>query len=425
MKRASAICLALLLAACDGMIQSQSSLPPSRVDSGTAETTSPALFPSKSRSEFHDFGDPNFKKLTQKTRALKNKTAPAGAILRIVQFGDSHTASDTITSGLRRLLQQRLGNAGIGWIAPMRAPGQNHSLVKYESEGWELTTSRGANEARQKNFPLGGYIATPVSDNASISVIPRAENADLWRARVSLKQWKTPLILTDAKQKRVVIEPLRPFGLWRDVVITPPLRLPFTITAESSGDADLGGIWLEKNRASGVTVSAIGLNGVTLKNWEYWSMPHQWTRQLTASKADMVILAYGTNEAIQPGLDIADMKNILRKSVLTVREALPDSAIVIVGAPDALRAKEETGDCDKRLFPMLREVKRAQREIAEKMKTLFWDWQIAMGGPCSMEDWFAEGLAKEDRVHFSPAGYQKSAELFYDDLMALIDKTPP
>jgi lysophospholipase L1-like esterase len=407
----------------------QSAPLPSLVERGTAEertaeTAPPALFPSHPRPEFHDFGDPNFRKLAQKTRALKNQTAPMGTVLRIVQFGDSHTASDTITSGLRRLLQQRFGNAGIGWIAPMKTPGQNHSLVKYESNGWELSTSRNANEARQKIFPLGGYIATPVSDNASISVIPRAESADLWKARVSLKQWKAPLILTDARKKRIVIEPSRPFGLWRDAVIASPLRLPFTITAGSSGDADLGGIWLEKNRASGVTVSAIGLNGVTLKNWEYWSMPHQWTRQLTASKADMVILAYGTNEAIQPRLDIADMKNILRKSVLTVRDALPDSAIVIVGAPDALHAKE-AGDCGERIFPMLREVKRAQREIAEKMKTLFWDWQTAMGGPCSMEDWFAEGLAKEDRIHFSLAGYQKSAEFFYDDLMVLIDKTLP
>jgi lysophospholipase L1-like esterase len=370
-------------------------------------------------SGFRDFGDPNFGFLIQKMRSLEDKTAPEGTVLRIVQFGDSHTASDTITSGLRQLLQQRLGDAGVGWIAPAKAQGQSHRLVRYETNGWELGTSRGASEDWQKVFPMGGYIATPIADKATISVIPKIESADLWEIRLSLRQWKAPLMLTDAKERRVVIKAPRPFGIWRDVRVDVPLRLPITITAISRGDADLGGIWLEKHKSSGVTVSPVGLNGIMLKNWEYWSMPHQWTWQLADSQADMVILAYGTNEAVRPDLDIAEMKGILRESVRIVREALPESVLVIVGAPDALLARESI-DCGERLLPMLNEVKKVQQKIAEETQALFWDWQAAMGGPCRMDDWVAQGLAKADRVHFSLAGYQRSAEIFYSDLMTLI-----
>ena len=424
------ICLATLLSACyaPSFLSQHTAAPEEEALNEPveepAEAKSSALPGTIPLSEFHDFGDPNFRALIHKMRTLEAHSAPAGSVLRIVQFGDSHTASDTITSSLRQLLQQRLGDAGIGWVAPMKAPGQSHRLVRYEANGWELNTSRSANEDWQKTFPLGGYIATPVSEKATLSVIPQAENAGLWNIRLSLRQWRTPLILTDADEKRQVIEAVRPFGIWRDIELDAPLRLPFTITALSPGDADLGGIWLEKHESAGVTVSPIGQNGVTLKNWEYWSMPHQWTQQLADSQADMVILAYGTNEAIRSDLDLSDMKRVLRESVRTVREALPESVITIVGAPDALLAKESI-DCGERLFPMLNEVKSAQLGIAAETKALFWDWQAAMGGPCHMDDWLAEGLAKEDRVHFSPAGYRKSAEIFYSDLMTLIERTSP
>jgi lysophospholipase L1-like esterase len=372
-------------------------------------------------SGFHDFGDPNVDRLTGKIRVLQSGQAPAGTVLRITQFGDSHTASDTITSGLRQLLQARWGDAGIGWIAPMKVSSQSHRLVKYESRGWKLSSSRQARDpSRQKIFPMGGFIATPVKSGARITVLPRDENGGTWQARFAIKHWKAPLTLRDANRRQIALKPPGPSGIWREVSVKTPLRLPFTISAAVPDAAELGGIWLEKNRSAGVVVSAIGANGTTLKNWEYWSEPYQWTDQLRDSRSDMVIIAYGTNEAIRPDLDLAEMRNILRESLRTVRKALPDSVVVIVGAPDSLQAKKRGFSCEERLFPMLREVKRVQLEVAREEKTLFWDWQTAMGGPCAIDAWLDEGLAKGDLTHLTMEGYHKSAEIFYRDLMALI-----
>jgi lysophospholipase L1-like esterase len=269
---------------------------------------------------------------------------------------------------------------------------------------------------------MGGYIATPVRRGAKITVLPRDDSGGAWHARFVVKHWKAPLTVRDANSRRVDLKSPGPSGLWREVGVKTALRLPLTISAAAPDDAELGGIWLEKNRSSGVVVSAIGANGTILKNWEYWSGPHQWTEQLTASRSDVVIIAYGTNEAIRANLDVSDMKNVLRESVRTVRKALPNSVVVIVGAPDSIHVKErEEFRCEERLFPRLREVKRAQLEVAKERKTLFWDWQAAMGGPCAIDAWFDEGLAKDDLTHLTMDGYRKSAEIFYRDLMALID----
>ncbi|MDR2625736.1 MAG: GDSL-type esterase/lipase family protein [Zoogloeaceae bacterium] len=430
--------MGLSFAACDSASPSRTvehAPSPSPPAAENAPTYSLAPFPAQSGSAdretaqdeslagFHDFGDANFERLIRKMRLLQSGSAPAGTVVRITQFGDSHTASDTITSGLRQLLQARYGDAGIGWIAPMKVPGQNHQRVKYTSNGWELSSSRQAKDVfRQKIFPMGGYIATPVKAGAQITVLARDENSDMWQARFAIKHWRAPLLVKDANQRQIPLKPPGPAGIWREVSVKTPLRLPFTISASTPDAAELGGIWLEKNKASGVVVSAIGTNGITLKNWEYWSGPYQWTDQLTASRSDMVIIAFGTNEAIRPDLDIADMKNVLRESINTVRRALPESVIVLVGAPDSLQAKEGAWACEERLFPMLREVKRAQLAIAKEERTLFWDWQAAMGGPCAIDAWLAEGLAKNDLIHLTMEGYRKSAEIFYHDLMALIRK---
>src|SRR5438128_1703339 len=38
--------------------------------------------------------------------------------VRIMHFGDSHTAADVLTADIRRFLQQDFGDGGAGWIVP-------------------------------------------------------------------------------------------------------------------------------------------------------------------------------------------------------------------------------------------------------------------------------------------------------------------
>ena len=60
-----------------------------------------------------------------------------------------------------------------------------------------------------------------------------------------------------------------------------------------------------------------------------------------------------------------------------------------------------------------------QRDVAQQEQTLYWSWQAAMGGPCSMKDWMARGLAARDGVHFSVQGYQTAAAKLAEDIVRL------
>ena len=61
---------------------------------------------------------------------------------RIIQVGDSHTAGDYFTDRLRRRLQQKWGNGGIGWVYPNTVKGQRMATVRYNGSGWNTISSR-------------------------------------------------------------------------------------------------------------------------------------------------------------------------------------------------------------------------------------------------------------------------------------------
>ena len=92
----------------------------------------------------------------------------------------------------------------------------------------------------------------------------------------------------------------------------------------------------------------------------------------------------------------------------------PNAGILILGAPESL--KTAYGSCGNRPV-LLSEVQQMQQRVARDEKIMFWSWQDAMGGACSMKSWMAQGLAAKDGVHFSAQGYETAADKLADSLI--------
>jgi len=69
-------------------------------------------------------------------------------------------------------------------------------------------------------------------------------------------------------------------------------------------------------------------------------------------------------------------------------------------------------------------VREAQRKIAERDGIVFWNWASIMPKECGAERWLRETpvLMAKDHVHFTIAGYKKSAAAFLETLIPVIDK---
>lgn len=319
--------------------------------------------------------------------------------VHIVQFGDSHTAGDYFTEQLRKRLQEDIGMGGIGFVYPAKINGQRNARHDYRaSQGWHVSNSR---FQQQGDYALGGITATATQDAATFTLTSQNYSGLTQDARVLLKGEKgQTLSIQDSNGTRQV--QLNRSG-WQ--TLPTNLNLPATITAPKQ--LSLAGIWLDSEQ--GGTVSAIGINGATQDYWQRWR--HNLAQDLTDSQADLVILAYGTNEAFQSELPQHAIN--VQQAISKIRQGLPNASILIINAPESL--KNTDGECGSRANN-LDLVQSQLRRIAQQNKTLYWEWQTAMGGECSMKSWINKGLAVKDGVHFTRAGYEQAANDLYQNL---------
>jgi len=347
-----------------------------------------------------DFGDPN-------GAAVAARIRDPGSGFRYVQIGDSHTAGDYLTDALRVRLQARLGDGGVGWAMPMRVPGQRLARVNYDVEGWQLVSSRTSGPS---DYPFGGLIAQVASDQAVLTVKPKQGNP-LQAITAIIRQGPrdAPLVVSDADGRQQLVASPVSDGRWHAIRFEG--RLPLTVLAQHSRDTAIGGWWLSAPRA-GAIVSAVGINGSEQSQWSRWR--EDWMADLEPAQPDVIAIAYGTNEAFSRTLDAGAVRGDLEAAIDRLRQRFPHAAILILGAPEALTGQD--GRCGVRA-PGLDAVQRMQREVAANRRTLYWDWQQAMGGSCSMKRWISRGLGRGDGVHFSAAGYEQLG----DDLYAGLD----
>lgn len=318
--------------------------------------------------------------------------------VHILQIGDSHTAGDYFTETLRKRLQADIGDGGIGFAYPAKIAGQRTARHGYGVSDYQTFNSR----THSFDFPLGGVVA--VSNGGVMTLTSRTYEGDSQKASIIVQgEAGSQIRLNDKRGARTLILPKSGWQTLKDT-----LSFPVTINADRG--VILGGFWL--NRSSGGVVSAVGINGATQSYWNKWRT--DLAEDLEQSQADLVILAYGTNEAFAN--DNHNHRQALQTAINQIRQGLPNAAILLINAPDSL--KSTAGSCGTPP-PSLGLVRNTIYELAQTNGTLYWDWQAAMGSSCTMKDWMNRGLAAKDGVHFTAKGYEAAANDLYDGLKPL------
>ncbi|WP_066566193.1 GDSL-type esterase/lipase family protein [Snodgrassella sp. CFCC 13594] len=331
--------------------------------------------------------------------------------LRIIQLGDSHTAGDFFSQEVRQRLQAQYGNGGIGWVYPGQVAGQRMAQVTYQMGAWQTITSR----RNTDDFPAGGIIAQSLGRGGDVTIRSRMPIEGLQSITVWLKpqQAQEPLFWQDGSGNRYVLNADVHKADWQRVTI--PATLPFTYGANNGDGWQVGGVNIE-NTQRGVVYSAMGINGAQLSQTSRWRA--SWLADLVSLRPDVVVVSFGTNEAFNGQLDINAMKSEWLRLIGAMQKQLPQSAIVIVGAPESLTSLN--GECGVRPAN-LTAVQQAQRAIAEQVHVLYWDWQAAMGGSCTMKTWVAQKWGRADGVHFSAIGYEKAAGILAQSLIQYLN----
>lgn len=373
----------------------------------------------------NDYGDPNAARLWRQLAALERKES--SEVVHIMQLGDSHTGGDYFTQAYREQMQKRFGNAGIGWLSPGYIKNQRSAQVLMRMSGnWKTRISR----QNPENFPLGGF-ANQADPGSAIEIVPKQplfglQRVTIWTRRLNDESsggWK--LSFPDG-EVRELNAPLS--NNWQaSYVMGSALDLnSFTLRAENN-PPELGAIIID-TLSPGVTVDSLGIVGATQRVIARWQTEAV-REQLQWRRPSLIVLAYGTNEAFDPNPDFDSYKLELQNTIRQLRAAAPEAAVLIIGAPNSAKktgAGENVG-CRYRLPAGLKTVQNIQQDIAISEHTLYWSWEAAMGGRCSMQRFVAANppLGRPDYVHFTEEGYAQGGNAFYEALMARYHKNRP
>jgi len=346
------------------------------------------------------------------------KDPEPGRVVRVLQFGDSHTAADYWSGRMRLRLQDRFGDGGPGWLLPGRPwRGYAHAGVRFlTGQDWPARSLRSA--------ACDGWVGLP-----GACVLPVA--GEDFRIQAAFGAFRVALLGPEGAVVSAQVEPpeggpaagprdvpamgaealqegrsLAFFGLI-DQLSAQPRELRLTLPAGAS----LLGVELLSGRP-GVVYDELGLNGAELTDLERWN-PALRRALLLRTAPDLIILAYGTNdEGTAPGGQQAYAQR-LRALLSTLREE-SGAPVLVVGPLDRVgRARRQRAALARGADWIIQAMTQASLETG----CAFWDARRAMGGYGAILKWKRAGLAQKDLVHLNAPGYRRLGDLMADALL--------
>lgn len=351
--------------------------------------------------------------LFARLQALEAKEAKTD--VRIVQLGDSHTASDYGTSVARAKLVARFGDGGRGFI-PMGRP---YKRLFQSGETMARAIAFEPDEAGSpaRHEPSVDGLCGPTG----VAMDGRAPGASM-SSELSAKADRFELaylaqpgggsfdVLVDGQRKEhVSTKEATTASAYRSFAVT---RGPHTLEVRATGDGVVRvfGVRLDDD-AVGVSLDALGINGAKATAPLASNEAH-FVEQLGHTAPALAILAYGTNESGDTTTTPDEHAAALRALAARVKKAAPGAECVVLGPID--RAY---------VLPKLTELIAAQRRAADDAGCAFYDQMAAMGGAGAIRRWSTESppRARRDLVHLTRAGYAFVAEAFVRDLVSAYD----
>lgn len=328
--------------------------------------------------------------------------------VRVLQYGDSHTASDDWANEIRSNLQARFGNGGPGYVLPGTPfPGYRRRDIKGgQSRNW--TTEGLLTKGTDGLYGLGGASLVTAVPGQEVYLDAEGDRVELHflrqpgggRFRVKIDGEEAATISTDGELSSMVWSSPAANGLRR-----------FTVETISAQPVKLFGWVTEKGR--GITWETLGINGAQATISLRWE-ESQLAGFLANREPALIVLAYGTNETNNRDLTFESYTAALRDVIARFRRLAPSASILLAGPPDrAMRTSRAVLPVAK-----LDLISEAQRQVAIEMGCAFWDLRQRMGGNGAMKRWVYAGMAQGDYVHFTEAGYRLVGETMYKDLMA-------
>lgn len=331
--------------------------------------------------------------------------------LRILHYGDSHTAADEWTGDLRSRFQEKFGDGGSGYSFAGRPwNGYRRLDVRTGStRGWHTDGLVG--RAGDGVYGLGGVSMSTKSPHEAVYLQADGQQFELFylqqpgggALQVYDNGGLVERISTDG-------EPAPGYYHYETV----PGSHKFEVETLDHAPVRLFG-WVAEN-PTGVTYETLGINGAQA------SIVFDWNEAVLRSNVErrnpgLIVIAYGTNEAGRKDWTLETYRDMFAQLIGRFRAAAPTATILVIGPPDRWIHTR------KGWIPMenLDMIVEAQRQASVSSGCAFWDMRAKMGGKGAMQQWVQAGMAQYDYVHFTGSGYKMLGDAVFRDVMSQYD----
>lgn len=333
--------------------------------------------------------------------------------VRIMWLGDSHAQADFWPDAIRRGLQNRFGNGGLGFLH-VGMDGYRHAGIRFDIKGkWRMrpkmpsTTKPWAGGA----LGLGGILHAGFAGNRVVTM-------ELTDDRLAGKKLKLDLCYRhglDADRFELEIGDQPPEVFERGAGVQGRLEhIERSVTAPAAiklrvkdGRPDFCGLVIETDAAdgAGVVLDTLGINGARYATALAWDEV-SWAREVKRRPPELFIFEYGGNEAgdgiIKPEKYRAEAIELMARA----KRIVPEASCLVIGPSDRV-------DAEQRIPPVVAVLESAAAEAG----CAFWNTYQIMGGKGSLRLWRDTDRAADDGVHLKPKGYAEVGALLLADMM--------
>jgi lysophospholipase L1-like esterase len=329
--------------------------------------------------------------------------------VRIMHFGDSHTAADILTAQIRNQFQRDFGDGGAGYMVPgnpMKST-PRRGVISGATSGWSVD-GLGSRAEPNGIYGLAGMSLATTEADQRAWLETNCNHFEVYYLRQP--GGGNIDILLDGQ---TVLE--QPISLASDAPLpdyytfdTPADRLHrIEVRTTTAGKTRILGIVTE-HIAPGVSYDVLGINGARAKRLISWN-DTAFVDNIVQRKPDLIIVAYGTNEVTDDDWTVESYQRMFAAILQRFRRAAPQASILVYGPPD----RGDIALAGTKMPAMIE----AQRRAAFQAGAAFWSSYGAMGGAGSMSIWASAGLGQGDHVHLTKDGYLRMGTMFYEDIM--------
>jgi lysophospholipase L1-like esterase len=334
---------------------------------------------------------------------------PKASLVRVIQFGDSHTAADLFTGALRQLFQTKFGDGGAGFqFAGYPFAGYRiHGTKRAQSTGW-IALGTHLRDIGDGLVGMGGVSLSTEGAGNWVSVDADATSLEV---QYLLQPSGGEIEIYDGEKLLGTVATNGPEGAGHyDATVEAG---PHHFEVRTIDRAPVRLLGLVTANASGATYEAAGINGAEASLFLRWNEGLAQTLMAVNAPA-LIVLSYGTNEAGDHNWTEDGYAEMFRRIVARCRRMAPNASILVVGPPDrALRA----GRRGWAPFAGVDRIVAAQKSVCRELGCAYWDQRKRMGGFGSMRDWVSVQWAQGDHTHFTTEGYDELASALFSDLV--------